>query len=501
MTAPFTMTRSMPAAGRVGASKVARSRDRLRIEDDEIGVGAGPYLAAIGEPEPGGGEARHAAHRILEGEEAELARIVAEHAREGAPKPRVRVAVVGKAVRADHGVLVGHDAANVRLVHHEVDGARGLERFRGGDRVEAEFARDLGKVAARRLRVRLGPGDDHLLRVGDHLREQHRRARGVGVDVEADGLGLARPVDEGEGLAAAAEVPAPGALVVGDDDARAGAAADLERFLERPVDAVLFVSHVRDIEPARGARDLGDGGHLVGGRGPVGAVDEPGAEADGARLHALGEPLAHGVDLRGGGRAVDIVHGVETERGVTYEEGGVGRGRHLAQGRHVVGEARKAEVRGRAEEVERRRHGAAGPEGRHADAAVPGDDGGDALAGLRGHVAIDEEEVVVVGVRVDEAGGDDAPRRVDGARGRRRVELAADRGDALARDGDVGAHARRPRPVDHRPALEENVVLLLCPGHRLLPLFRVHPWSGCPPPGCSPGAAARGNSCIAASKV
>ena len=100
--------------------------------------------------------------------------------------------------------------------------------------------------------------------------------------------------------------------MVGDDDARAGAAADLERFLERPVDTVLFVSHVGDVEPARGARHLGDGGHLVGGRGPVGAVDETGAEADGARLHALGETLAHGVDLGGGGRPVNVVHGVET---------------------------------------------------------------------------------------------------------------------------------------------------------------------------------------------
>ena len=153
------------------------------------------------------------------------------------------------------------------------------------------------------------------------------------------------------------------------------------------------------------------------------------------------------------------------------QEGGVGGGRRLVEGGHIVGEARIAEVRGRAEEVERRRHGAAGPEGRHADAAVPGDDGGDALAGLRGHVPVDEEEVVVVRVHVDETGGDDAPGRIDGAGGRRCVEIAADGRNAVARDRDVGAHARRARPVDHRPALEEDVVLLLLRCHHRLPIL------------------------------
>ena len=156
------------------------------------------------------------------------------------------------------------------------------------------------------------------------------------------------------------------------------------------------------------------------------------------------------------------------------EEARVGGRRRLAEGRHVVGEPGIAEILGSAEEIEGRQDGAAGAERRKADSAVAGDDGGDALARLRGHVPVEEEEIVVVGVGVDEAGGDDAPRRVDGARRRRPTELADGR-DAVARDGDIGPLARRPCPVDHRPALEEDVVLLplRSPGHHRLPCSRL----------------------------
>ena len=74
-------------------------------------------------------------------------------------------------------------------------------------------------------------------------------------------------------------------------------------------------------------------------------------------------------------------------------------------------------------------------------------------------------------VGVDEAGGDDAPRRVDCARGRRTRQIA-DGGDTVARDGDIGAHPWRARAIDHRAAREENVVLL-SRRHRRLPLSPV----------------------------
>ena len=64
-----------------------------------------------------------------------------------------------------------------------------------------------------------------------------------------------------------------------------------------------------------------------------------------------------------------------------------------------------------------------------------------------------------MGVGVDEAGRDDAPGRVDGARGLHPRQVA-DGGDAVARDGDVGALARSTSAVDYRAAREEDVVLL-----------------------------------------
>ena len=76
-----------------------------------------------------------------------------------------------------------------------------------------------------------------------------------------------------------------------------------------------------------------------------------------------------------------------------------------------------------------------------------------------------------MGVGVDEAGGNDTPRSIDGARDLRACQIA-DGCDAVACDGDIGAHPRRTRAIDHRAARQEDVVLLFR-RHRRLP---VSPW-------------------------
>ena len=355
-------------------------------------------------------------------------------------------------------------------------------------------AGDVHEVAACVFGVRLGPGDDHALRLLHHLREQHRGACGVGVDVEADGLGLAGLLDQRERVAAPPEVLAAGALVVGDDDAGAGAAADLEGLLHRLLDAVVLVAHVGDVEAAGGASDLRHRCHLVGGRRLVGAVDEPGAEAEGAGRHPLGESFAHGVDLAGRRRAIHVVHGVEAKRRMADQQTGIGGRRRLVERRHVVGKARIAKVGGRAQQVERRRHRAAGSERRKADPAVAGDHRGDALAGLGRHVGIDQQQVVVVGVGVDEAGRDDALGRVDGARCLRPRQIT-NGSDTVARDRDIGAHTGCAGAVDHRAAREEDVVSLFG-RHRRLPLslavsaglYRIVPIACMMPSRSAPGA-------------
>ena len=73
-----------------------------------------------------------------------------------------------------------------------------------------------------------------------------------------------------------------------------------------------------------------------------------------------------------------------------------------------------------------------------------------------------------MGVGVDETRRDDAPGRVDGPRGLRASQFADGR-DTVAPDGDIGAHPRRTRAIDHRAAREEDVVHLFR-RHRRLPL-------------------------------
>src|SRR5690606_3663830 len=74
-----------------------------------------------------GGQRGHLAYRLLEREDALVANVVAEHAREGTVAARVRVAVAEAAERAvgrDHGPRVAHDAAHVVLVHDVPHAAR-----------------------------------------------------------------------------------------------------------------------------------------------------------------------------------------------------------------------------------------------------------------------------------------------------------------------------------------------------------------------------------------
>jgi hypothetical protein len=86
---------------------------------------------------------------------------------------------------------------------------------------------------------------------------------------------------------------------------------------------------------------------------------------------------------------------------------------------------------------------------------VADDDGGDALADLRQHLRLGHDDLVVVGVHIDESRRDDPAAGVehDGAILR---EIGADLDDALARDAHVGIEARRAGAVDDRAAAEKQ---------------------------------------------
>src|SRR6202030_3605516 len=67
-------------SGLGGIGKARAVPHRFRVEDDEIGEGAGSHDAAVAEAEPARREAGHPPHRLLEAEEPDLAAIVAEDA-------------------------------------------------------------------------------------------------------------------------------------------------------------------------------------------------------------------------------------------------------------------------------------------------------------------------------------------------------------------------------------------------------------------------------------
>ena len=86
-----------------------------------------------------------------------------------------------------------------------------------------------------------------------------------------------------------------------------------------------------------------------------------------------------------------------------------------------------------------------GPRRRDREAAVAGDDGGDAVVRRRPQRRIPEHLRVVVRVDVDEAGRDRAARRVELALA---AEVRADLGDHAVGDRDVGDAPGRAAAVE-----------------------------------------------------
>jgi hypothetical protein len=109
---------------------------------------------------------------------------------------------------------------------------------------------------------------------------------------------------------------------------------------------------------------------------------------------------------------------------------------------------------GSAQQVQGRRHARA-HQRRQADAAIADDDGGDALADLRQHVRCRQDDLIVVGVHVDESRRNDPAGGVDDDRAVLR-QVRADRDDALALDAHVGFEARRAAAVDDGAAAQQQ---------------------------------------------
>src|SRR5207245_2835116 len=89
------------------------------------------------------------------------------------------------------------------------------------------------------------------------------------------------------------------------------------------------------------------------------------------------------------------------------------------------------------------------------------------------HIRGRKECAVVMGVHVDEAGGEDLPRDVDLARTRSLAD-DPDRGDTVAGDRDIGPAARPAAAVDHLAAAQNPIghYRLTCRTKKLLRLIR-----------------------------
>jgi hypothetical protein len=98
-----------------------------------------------------------------------------------------------------------------------------------------------------------------------------------------------------------------------------------------------------------------------------------------------------------------------------------------------------------------------GPARRDAEAAVPGGDGRDAVESGRVAQPVPGDLRVIVRVRIDDARRDHEPVGVDGALGPLAV-VAADAHHPTVGDGDVREPARHAGAVDHKTAVDEEVV-------------------------------------------
>ncbi len=224
-------------------------------------------------------------------------------------------------------------------------------------------------------------------------------------------------------------------LEVGDLDAAAGHLADANRLRDRRLERRPLVAHVRGVDAALvagNARQLDDLARLrVGAR----HVLQAGRESHRPVRHRAPDERLHPVELGDRGVAVRRPH-------------------HFAAHRVVTDERR--EVHRRASLLDRRQRLADVERGR---AAIARDDGRDAHADeVLGARLLDE--VVGVGVDVDEAWRDDEPRGVNHLA---RVELRerADLDDASGPDRDVSPPRGRAGAVDDLPAGNQQVIARL----------------------------------------
>ena len=337
---------------------------------------------------------------------------------------------VGDAVAADHHQRVAEVRLDVGLVDDEVDADRPValrggedppddvfyrRRLVGGD-VDEHLPLVLGERRAAGEADDLGEGNADVVEV--EVLDHPAAAGGVGVHVQGDiGAFGVRPVDEGETVVDQSPVRLARRLVVRDVHEAPAAAPDGDGLLDGLEEAVPLVAHVGRVDATRFTGRPGQLDHLVGLRPPAGHVDQAGREAACTFLHGPLDVPAHGGELLGGGVSLLVAEHRLAHRVVADEGDGVGRRLPLVNGLAVALDAGPVAAQAAEEPVARLLSGRVGD---GAEAAVADHQARAPLRHLELQAGVGEEGAVVVGVGVDEAGGErrGRSRRARWCRGR-----------------------------------------------------------------------------------
>ena len=194
-------------------------------------------------------------------------------------------------------------------------------------------------------------------------------------------------------------------------------------------------------------------------------------EAVGAGLHRLAGQRAHLGDVGRGGLLVlgaALPHHIAAQRSVWQlhrdVDGPLAPVEHVEELRKRLPAPLHAFVQRGARDVLHSLHQldepalSARPHRREADTAVAGHHGGHAVRRRRLEHVVPGGLPVVVRVRIDKTGRDDATRRVDGRLRRLEIQRRRDLDDAAVTDRDVAAVRRAAGPVDDLAAVDHQVM-------------------------------------------
>ncbi len=188
-------------------------------------------------------------------------------------------------------------------------------------------------------------------------------------------------------------------------------------------------------------------------------VHQPGTDADGTRLHGFTNPCPHAGDLVVIGSAANIaLHRFGAERIVAAQHRRIDCRWCFLEGFCVIRKGRKAILALVAQQRHRYRHFPviSRQERCQADPAIAGDHRCHTLCHLAGHGRVIKQNPVVMGMAVDEPGGDDVAFGINALSGLDSGYIT-DRRDPVGADRQSASEARLPRAVNDDSIVDHDI--------------------------------------------